>query len=88
MNAVTITAAEIVNELAEMFPTADPGLSTIDRIGRAKVTCKIALSILLKPVHIKYKRSIRRFLSHFNPMRKIITHMIATKWKHRKRIVP
>ena len=32
MNAVTVTAAEIVNELAEMFPTTDPGLSTIDRI--------------------------------------------------------
>ncbi len=37
MNAVTITAAEIVNELAEMFPTADPGLSTIDRIIAAKL---------------------------------------------------
>ena len=32
MNATTVIAAEIVNELAEMFPTADPGLNTIDRI--------------------------------------------------------
>lgn len=32
MNATTVIAAEIVNELAEMFPIDDPALSTPDRI--------------------------------------------------------
>lgn len=32
MNATIITAAEIVAELAEMFPAGQPGMSTPDRI--------------------------------------------------------
>lgn len=32
MNATIITAAEIVNELAEMFPADAPGMSTPDRV--------------------------------------------------------
>ena len=45
MNAVTVTATEIVNELAEMFPTDDPGLSTIDRIIAAKLA-ELQLSLI------------------------------------------
>jgi len=37
MNATAIIAAEIVNELAEMFPIDDPGLSTPDKVVAAKL---------------------------------------------------
>src|SRR5579863_1973080 len=45
------------------------------------------LVILSEPIHMKNSGRVLCIFPHLNPMLKIVSHVVAAKWEHRKRIV-
>ena len=76
MNATIITAAEIVNELAEMFPVDEPGQSTPDRI----VANKLAeLAGMLADEIASYERHLA---ARWEAMQDARFDAISAHWGH------